>query len=190
MIPAMISSILMAYRIGQARGVGYLAAARVGGKRVKNALKIALSARIAYNGRMNDVGARLEALCRSHAISILYAFGSRAEEARDLVQGSRDRLSPTVSDLDLGVRPVGTTPLHVKEKAILAAELEDLFDAPRVDLVLLPEADPFLAATIIRGERLYAADSIEADEYDLYVLRRAGDLAPLERERLDLLEGK
>jgi hypothetical protein len=28
------------------------------------------------------------------------------------------------------------------------------------------------------------------DEYDLYILRRAGDLAPLERERKALILGK
>jgi len=71
----------------------------------------------------------------------------------------------------------------------MAVELEDLFDAPRVDLVLLHEADPFLAANIVRGERLYVKDEHDADEYDLYILRRAGDCAPLERERLALIEG-
>ena len=29
-----------------------------------------------------------------------------------------------------------------------------------------------------------------ADEYDLYVLRRAGDLAPLERQRIALIPGE
>jgi hypothetical protein len=56
-----------------------------------------------------------------------------------------------------------------------------------VDLVVLGEADPFVAAEVIRGERLYAHDEYTADEYDLYVLRRAGDLAPLERERIALV---
>lgn len=60
----------------------------------------------------------------------------------------------------------------------------------RVDLVCLPEADPFLAANVIRGERLYARDEYEADEYDLYVLRRAGDLIPLGRERMALVLGE
>ena len=132
----------------------------------------------------------MQALCRSHVISMIYAFGSRAEEARDMVAGVRSSLSATDSDLDLAVKPARAVTMHVREKAVLASELEDLFGASRVDLVLLPEADPFLAANIIRGERLYAADSHAADEYDLYVLRRAGELSPLERERLDLLEGK
>jgi hypothetical protein len=60
----------------------------------------------------------------------------------------------------------------------------------RVDLVSLPDADPFLAANIIRGERLFANDSYLADEYDLYILRRAGDLIPLERERQSLILGE
>jgi hypothetical protein len=68
--------------------------------------------------------------------------------------------------------------------------LEDLFGVARVDLVILREADPFLAANIVRGERLYALDPYAADEYDLYVLRRAGDLAPLERERMALILGE
>jgi hypothetical protein len=65
--------------------------------------------------------------------------------------------------------------------------LEDFLGVSRVDLVSLPEADPFLAANIIRGERLCARDTYLADEYDLYILRRAGDLAPLERERMALI---
>lgn len=58
-----------------------------------------------------------------------------------------------------------------------------------MDLIVLPEADPFLAANIIRGERLYCSDAYLADEYELYILRRAGDLIPLERERIALIMG-
>ena len=45
----------------------------------------------------------------------------------------------------------------------------------------------FLAADVIRGERIYCEDEIRADEYELYVLRGTGDLAPLERERLSFV---
>jgi hypothetical protein len=54
----------------------------------------------------------------------------------------------------------------------------------------LDEADAFLAAGVIRGERLFARDEEVADEYDLYVLRRAGDLAPLERDRMARVLGE
>ena len=42
-------------------------------------------------------------------------------------------------------------------------------------------AYPFLAVNVIRGERLFCSDRYAADEYELYILRRAGDLAELER---------
>ena len=69
---------------------------------------------------------RLAALCQAHGIQLLFAFGSRAREALELVDGLRSALTNTGADLDMGAK--------------------------------------------------------------LYILRRAGDLAPLERERLSLLE--
>ena len=56
-----------------------------------------------------------------------------------------------------------------------------------MELGILGDADPFLAADIIRGERVFAQDEEEANEYELFILRRAGDLIPLERERLRLI---
>jgi hypothetical protein len=55
--------------------------------------------------------------------------------------------------------------------------------APRVDLVWLPGAEPYLALDVVSGELLHCADPVRQAEYELYVLRRAGDLAPFERER-------
>jgi hypothetical protein len=69
----------------------------------------------------------------------------------------------------------------------LAADLENLLEVQRVDLVILSEADPFLCANVVRGERIFCRDPHSADEYELYVLRRAGDLAPLEHERLSMI---
>jgi len=100
-----------------------------------------------------------------------------------------ERLDPGPSDLDIGIKPSPGVRLTVYDKVQLAIALEDFFGVERVDLIVLPEAKPFLAADIIRGERLYVEDEDIADEYDLYVLRRAGDLAPLERERIELILG-
>ena len=94
------------------------------------------------------------------------------------------------SDADIGVQPLSGKEWSVREKVELAGMLEELLAISQVDLVCLSEADPFVAAEIIRGERLFAADSHAADEYELYVLRRAGDLAPLERERMALVLGE
>ena len=136
---------------------------------------------------LNERRAALEQLCRSTGVAILYAFGSRSQELYNWLEQREQALSPSRSDVDIGVRAAPDVFWHVRDKVRLAIALEDLFDCPRVDLVVLNEADPFVAAEVIRGERLFARDSYEADEYDLYVLRRAGDLAPLEQERISLV---
>ena len=51
----------------------------------------------------------------------------------------------------------------------------------------LPEAQPFLAVEIIRGELLCCLDPYERAEMELYVLRRAADLAPFERRRREVI---
>lgn len=126
-------------------------------------------------------------LCDEFRVDMLYVFGSRAGEVRKWLAGDRPGLPPDVADVDIGVKAARGTQLSVRDKVRLALALEDLLGVTRVDLIDLGDADPFLAANVIRGERLYARDAYEADEYDLYVLRRAGDLAPLERERMALI---
>ena len=133
---------------------------------------------------------RLIRICRKADILALYLFGSRGKEIAARLRGEHVSGDKSDSDLDVGVRPNPDTRLGAIDKVQLAQALEDLFAVPRVDLVVLPEADPFLAASVIRGERVYARDDYQADEYDLYILRRAGDLAPLERERMALILGE
>jgi len=126
----------------------------------------------------------LARLCEQYALDSLYAFGSRGQVAARAIQMDTP-MPASESDLDIGALPRNV--LSVNQKVELALTLESFFKVGRVDLVTLPEADPFLAANIIRGERLYAYDAYQSDEYELYILRRAGDLAPLERERMALI---
>ena len=151
-----------------------------------------------------DLHAALLDLSRRYNLVALYAFGSRAREIAARLAGDAARLTGDAarmpgdeandaasgSDVDIGVLPPSGTKLSVGARVEVSRALEDLFDVHRVDLVVLPEADPFLAANVIRGERLCTLDAYTADEYDLYVLRRAGDLAPLERERIALILGE
>lgn len=138
----------------------------------------------------SKIRTELEALCRRYDVEIVYAFGSRAQEIRDLVEGKIPEPCSSSSDADLGVRLRSGASLAVREKVRLGIELEDLLGVDRVDLCVLQEADPFVAANVVRGERIYCEDAYRADEYDLYVLRRAGDLAYLERERQRLILGE
>ena len=130
---------------------------------------------------------RLATLCQEYEVVILYFFGSRAKEVKAWFNEEINTLPESGSDVDVGVKPAVGTEFKVYKKVRLALAIEDMLNVSRVDLVLLDDADPFLAANIIRGERLFADDSYLAEEYDLYVLRRAGDLAPLERERMALI---
>lgn len=139
---------------------------------------------------MGKRGEELARLCREFGVEILYVFGSRAEEVREWLAGIRQELPAGPADVDVGVKVTAGKPFTVREKVHLAQALEDLFGVNRVDLVSLDEADPFLATNVVRGERLYALDDYRADEYDLYILRRAGDLAPLERERIAMILGE
>lgn len=132
----------------------------------------------------------LEQICQRLCIAVLYCFGSRADSVRDWLDEKLLKLVPNGSDIDIGVRTSPGRSFSIDEKVKIAEELEDFLGCGPVELVFLSEADPFLAAEIIRGERLFAQDEHEGDEYDLYVLRRAGDLAPLERERMALVLGE
>lgn len=101
-----------------------------------------------------------------------------------------DSLTKSNADLDIAVLPGSGVELSAREKIEIILELENLFGAKRADLVILTEADPFLAVNAIRGERIYCEDQHRADEYELYVLRRGGDLIPLERQRIRMILGE
>jgi predicted nucleotidyltransferase len=125
------------------------------------------------------------ALAQEYGLAVVYAFGSRAAEVAARVAGEDVEADHPLSDVDIGVLP-GRAFL-VEERVGLMQALEDLFGVARVDLVILPEAPPYLALDVVRGELLYIADVDVEAEYQLYVLRRAGDLAPFERARLRMI---
>ncbi len=131
---------------------------------------------------------QLKELCRANGIEILYAFGSRSPELPAWLQSETVRLPEKANDVDIGVEYSAEAAVDVRKKAKTAIELEDFFDVSRVDLVSFDDADPFVAANIVRGERLYCEDVTAADEFELFILRRAGDLAPFERQRLLQIE--
>ena len=133
---------------------------------------------------------QLQKICKIHHIEIVYVFGSRSREIKQRVDEKRSRPTKRFPDVDIGIKMTGKARLSVRDKVQVMRSLEDLFEVGRVDLVVLGEADPFLAANVIRGERLFCEDDQRADNYDLYILRRAGDLAPLEREREKLIFGE
>jgi len=125
----------------------------------------------------------LTGLCHEHALTALYVFGSRAHEIAARVAGRREPSEHPTSDVDIGVLPPRGGRLSAKARVRLAQELEAILGVDRVDLVVLPEAEAFLAADVVRGELLAATDLDAEAEAQLYFLRRAADLAPYLREQ-------
>lgn len=128
-------------------------------------------------------GERIARVARQFGIGVLYAFGSRAREAHAHVVHGEPFATHSPSDLDLAALPEPGRVWTADERVRLVLALEDVFAAPRVDLVILNEAPPFLALAAVSGELLFAADPTAEARYQLFVLRRAGDLAPFERDR-------
>lgn len=137
---------------------------------------------------MKDLKDELAGLARKYRLQIIYAFGSRAKEIFGRLTGQTRRSSRSKSDLDIGVKP--QRPLTVKEKVEIALFFEDRFDVPKVDVVVIPEAPALLAYEIVTGELLYAKNENFEAEYQLYIMRRAGDLLPYERLKKEMILGK
>jgi predicted nucleotidyltransferase len=137
-----------------------------------------------------DIQERLCAITRQYGLVAIYAFGSRAIEIATRVSGEEVEAALPSSDADIGVLPACGRRLTARERVELMLELEDLLEVTRVDLVILSEASPYLALDVVRGELLCATDLDAEAEYQLYVLRRAGDLAPFERERWRMILSK
>ena len=130
-----------------------------------------------------DLKRALEALAAEYGLLAIYAFGSRAEEVAARVAGGPMTAAHPQSDADVGVEPLRDRRLTAQHRVRVMQRLEALLDVDRVDLVILPEADAFLAADAVRGELLLTTDLDAEAEVQLYDLRRAADLAPLLREQ-------
>ena len=99
------------------------------------------------------------ALARQYELAVVYAFGSRAAEVAARVTGEGVKADCPESDVDIGVLPLPGYALPVEDRVGLMQALEDLFGAARVDLVILPEAPPYLALDVVRGKLLYVGDA-------------------------------
>lgn len=133
---------------------------------------------------------QLQRICQPYGVQIIYAFGSQARTvAAWLMTAGGDLQIPVGSDVDMGVKTNTAVSLSMRQKGELAIALEDFMGVYPVDLLVIDQVDPFVAANIVRGELLWAQDSHQEAEYQLYILRRTGDLAYLARKRRELILG-
>ena len=114
-------------------------------------------------------------IAEQFGLDVLYAFGSRAVEALAFVEGRGDFDSAQRSDLDIAALPVPGRSWGAADRVDLMQALESVFPAPRIDLVALPDAPPFLALAAVTGELLYARDR---HREAIYQLTRYPDAVP------------
>lgn len=138
-------------------------------------------------GRRDGLRDRLESIARHYGLADVYVFGSRADEIAATVQGLSEPRVTSESDADIAVRPRYGVRFGAEERVDVTLALEHLLRVPRVDLIVLPEVGAFLALAAVSGELLYCENRTDQAEYELYVLRRAGDLLPFERVRRRLI---
>jgi len=136
---------------------------------------------------MNNLKKQIKILAEKYHLQLIYAFGSRAKEIFYKVEGKKHQVHDSKSDLDVGVKP--ERPLSVKEKVKIAVFFEDLFDLPRVDVVVISEASISLALEIVHGELLYTHNETYEAEYQLYIMRRAAELMPYEYQKKAIILG-
>jgi len=137
---------------------------------------------------VNEIRSQIAAYADQNHIQLIYAFGSRAKEIRSRADGVETESENSSSDLDIGVK--AKNPLDLDSKVRIAIFFEDLFDISKVDVIDLQEAPVFLALEIVEGELLYACDDYLEAEYQLYVMRRAAELFPFERQVRAMILGQ
>lgn len=135
----------------------------------------------------SDLSSEFSDLCRLNGFIAVFAFGSRRDEIKQRLSGNDPTIEHPASDLDLGVLSARDDDFNVSRIVEFTCAVEDLFGVPRADIVDLRKAPPYLALDAIRGDRIFCADDFEAANFELFVLRRAGDLAHHERARRRML---
>ena len=71
---------------------------------------------------MKKIKEQVKDIASQYGLQIIYAFGSRAKEALDMVEGRIEEVSSKPSDLDIGVKP--ENPLLWKKRLRLPSYLK------------------------------------------------------------------
>lgn len=101
--------------------------------------------------------ASLDRIAERYGLRDVYVFGSRVSEIAAAV-GRGHAVAASGSDTDIAVQPLRRRPLDARDRVRLTLELEDLFDAPRVDLVVLSDLEVVADAIPVWIRRMQRVD--------------------------------
>jgi len=124
---------------------------------------------------------QLEEISAKHRISLVFLFGSGKDGGVAYLEGKAMLIKDPLADLDVGiVFQKGYFPHKpYRVHAQLYAELSDLFDPFKLDLVFLQETHSVFQFEAISGVCVFATDDETKADYIKYVLRRGADWKPV-----------
>ncbi len=127
------------------------------------------------NGTTGQRMAILEQICRHYGLGLVYLFGSQAEAGKRYIEG--ESIVPEQgSDLDVGVvfldPPASAVPVY----GDLYADLSELLEPFRVDLVFLHEVSALFRYEAILGDVVYAVNEGFQEVFEERVMKEAADL--------------
>ena len=140
----------------------------------------------------NNSVKKIDLIAEKYGIGLIYLFGSRAETAKEILNGASSEIDDPLADIDVGV--VFSEGLPHKDKRVflyadIFNDLEDLFMPFPLDLVFLEETHSVFQAEAISGYCIYSIDTDFRDGFEENVLRRAADFRPfLDKYYEELLE--
>jgi predicted nucleotidyltransferase len=124
----------------------------------------------------------LRRLGRQYGLALVYLFGSQAAAGARLLAGEAVTPSDALADLDVGVvtrEPLPPPYERAQFYARLFNDLEDVFRPFPLDLVLLEENHSVFQLEAVKGICVYQASEERREEYEMNILRRAADFAPV-----------
>lgn len=122
-----------------------------------------------------EIEKQIRLLAETYKFSMVVLFGSRAQ--------LRDR-----KDSDVDVAYLRAEKLSVGDELRLARELELIFQAPRADVVYIPDASPlFMYLMLQEGVILFESDSTIFPTMYTYAIKRFHENLPLYQMRFDYL---
>ncbi len=134
---------------------------------------------------------KIKAIAEKFGITLIYLFGSQAEEGRKYIEG-REISSDLFSDLDVATVFKETPAQTMEVYGGLYRELAELFVPFHIDLVFMHEVNHLFQYEIIKGVRIYERDELMADEFEERIMKRAEDLIfkkrTFDREVMEAME--
>lgn len=117
----------------------------------------------------------IKALAKKYGITLIYIFGSQSDKGRRYLEGE-DVSQDALSDLDIAVAFENPPAEAVGVYGDIYKEFSKIFEPFRIDLVFMHEVDTLFRYEIIKGVRIYEADSSLADAFEEDIMKRAEDL--------------